>query len=289
MLIWILLLLPTLAIMPAGCVRNQNAKPTPTRRPLIVAHRGASGDAPENTMAAFAMGFDRNADAVEGDFRLTRDGIIVAMHDRDLLRTTGDPRRVDEVDFDDLQRLDAGAWGRWRDEGFTGERVPSLESILETLPKGRGVFIEVKDSPRIVPALVEVVDRSGIDVAMITVISFDPAVIENVKSQRPDWRALLLTGFERRDGGWSPETGALIETARKIQADGVDVQASLDVIDELFVSAVREAGLELHVWTVDDPEVARRLAGFGVDSITTNLPGVIGRSLRETGVGNDAR
>ena len=98
-----------------------------------------------------------------------------------------------------------------------------------------------------------------------------------------------MTGFERRDGGWSPEPGALIETARKIQADGVDVQASLDVIDELFVSAVREAGLELHVWTVDDPEVAQTLAGFGVDSITTNLPGVIGRSLRETGVGNDPR
>ena len=81
MLIWILLLLPILVLMPAGCIRNQNAKPTSTRRPLIVAHRGASGDAPENTMAAFAMGFDRNADAVEGDFRLTRDGIIVAMHD----------------------------------------------------------------------------------------------------------------------------------------------------------------------------------------------------------------
>lgn len=283
MLIWILLLLPILVLLPAGCTRNQSAKPMSPGRPLIVAHRGASGHAPENTMVAFRMGFERDADAVEGDFRLTRDGVVVAMHDADLLRTTGDPRRVDEVDFIDLQRLDAGAWGPWRARGFAGERIPSLEAILESLPERRGVFIEVKDSPRLVPALIEVVERSGIDVEMVTVISFDPAVIDTVKSRRPEWRALWVTGFERREDGWSPDLEELIATARRVRADGVDVQASLEVLDETFVSAVRNAGLELHVWTVDDPEVASVMVELGVDSITTNQPKALRRSMAENG------
>ncbi|MCP4742017.1 MAG: glycerophosphodiester phosphodiesterase, partial [Actinomycetales bacterium] len=91
-----------------------------------------------------------------------------------------------------------------------------------------------------------------------------------------------LTGFKRRDDGWSPDVESLIETARRIGADGVDVQASLEVIDESFVSSVREAGLEFHVWTVDDPEVARALIRFGVDSITTNHPGSIQESLQKS-------
>ena len=276
------LLPPTLAIMQAGCMWNEDGRSKSPRPTLIVAHRGASGHAPENTMAAFELGFDRNADAVEGDFRLTRDGVIVAMHDVDLQRTTGDPRRVDEIRFAELQRLDAGAWGPWREAGFAGARVPSLEMILDAIPEGRGVFIEVKDPPHIVPALIDVVDRSGIDVEMVTVISFDAAVIESLKANRPEWRALWLTGFKRRDDGWSPDVESLIETARRIGADGVDVQASLEVIDESFVSSVREAGLEFHVWTVDDPEVARALIRFGVDSITTNHPGSIQESLRKS-------
>ena len=275
------LLLPIFMTVPAGCMWKQNEKASPTSRPLVVAHRGASGHAPENTMAAFTMGFDRKADAVEGDFRRTRDGVIVAMHDADLSRTTGDPRRVDEIDFHDLQRLDAGSWGRWRDGDFVGERVPSLEAILEAIPEERGVFIEVKDSPGIVPALIETVDRSGIHVDMITVISFDAGVIEAMKSHRPDWRALWVTGFKRKGDRWSPDLDALIETATRIRADGVDVQATLDVIDEFFVSSVRDAGLELHVWTVDDPEVAGVMVDLGVDSITTNQPAAIGRAIAE--------
>ena len=277
----IFLLFPILMLVPAGCMWNQNETSNPPRRTLVVAHRGASGHAPENTMAAFTMGFDRKADAVEGDFRITRDGVIVAMHDADLLRTTGDPRRVDEIDFRDLQRLDAGSWGRWRGGNFVGEPVPSLETVLHAIPEKGGLVIEVKDSPRIVPALVEVIGRSGIDLEKVTVISFDVAVIETLKSHRPDWRALWVTGFKRRDARWSPDLGELIETARRIRADGVDVRASLDVIDAAFVSAVQQAGLELHVWTVDDPEVARALVGFGVDSITTNQPDAIGRAMAE--------
>lgn len=277
----IFLLFPILMFVPAGCMWTQNDKSNPPRRTLVVAHRGASGHAPENTMAAFTMGFDRKADAVEGDFRRTRDGVIVAMHDADLSRTTGDPRRVDEIDFHDLQRLDAGSWGRWRDGDFVGERVPSLEAILRAIPEEGGLFIEVKDSARIVPTLIEVIDRSGIDVEKVTVISFDAGVIEAMKSHRPEWRALWVTGFKRKGDRWSPDLDELIETAKRIRADGVDVQATLDVIDEFFVSSVRDAGLELHVWTVDDPEVAGVMADLGVDSITTNQPAAIGRAMAE--------
>ena len=265
----------------SGCTLAMESAAPPNSRPAIVAHRGASADAPENTLAAFRAGFDQGADAVEGDFRSTRDGVIVAIHDADLRRTTGDPRRVDEIDFAELQRLDAGSWGRWRDGDFVGERVPSLEAILEVVPEGRGVVIEVKDSTRIVPALIEAVDGSGVAVDMITVISFDADVIAAVKSRRPDWRALWVTGFTRENDRWSPDLSEMIETARRIRADGVDVQATLDVVDESFASSMREAGLELHVWTVDDPEVSRVMAELGVDSITTNRPATIRRAMTE--------
>ncbi|MFM1832915.1 MAG: Glycerophosphoryl diester phosphodiesterase [Planctomycetota bacterium] len=256
-----------------------DSNPTP-RLPAIVGHRGAAAHAPENTLASFRLGFEHGADAVEGDFWLTRDGRIVAMHDRDLHRTTGDPRAVADVTLEEIRTLDAGSWGDWKEAGFAGEPVPTLEEVLAIVPAGRGVLIEIKDSPRIVEALVAALDAATLETHQVTVISFDADVIASLKRRAPTWKAFWLTSFKERDGAWQPSVADVIATAQRIQADGVDVKAEPKVVDESFAKSVREAGLELHVWTVNDVEVARRMAEIGVDSITTDRP----REIRE-GVG----
>ena len=106
----------------------------------------------------------------------------------------------------------------------------------------------------------------------VTIIAFDAEVVATFKRLAPERRALWLTSFRRRGGEWSPTASEVVATARRIDADGVDVKADARVIDEGFVETIRAADLELHVWTVNDPELARRMAGLRVDSITTDRP-----------------
>lgn len=245
---------------------------TPPSSPAIVAHRGASEDAPENTLAAFRLGFEQGADAIEGDFRLTSDGVVVAMHDETLARTSTDPRKVSEISHRTLSTLSVGDWGRWRGLGFEAERAPTLAEVLEVVPDGRGILIELKDGPQIVPAVLAVLEASSIPSDRVTIIAFDADVVETFKRMAPERRALWLTSFRRRGGDWSPAASDVVATARRIHADGVDVKADARVIDEGFVEIIRAADLELHVWTVNDPELARRMVRLGVDSITTDRP-----------------
>lgn len=187
----------------------------------IVAHRGASDEAPENTREAVEAAWKAGADAVEVDVRLTADGKLAVIHDEDAKRTTGTGAVVAKSTLEDLRKLDAGSWKgpRWK-----GCRIPTLEEVLATVPRGKRLFVEVKCGAEAVPELARVLRESGRAPREAVVIGFDP------------------------------ETMA---AARRIRA----------------------AGLELHVWTVDDPEVARRLRALGVDGITTNRPAALRRAI----------
>jgi glycerophosphoryl diester phosphodiesterase len=258
---------PLLAVLLlAGCAIDDSP-----RLPLIVAHRGASDLAPENTLAAFRLAWEQGADLVEGDFHLTRDGAIVCHHDRTTAKTAGVDRPVAAQTLAELRQLDVG---RWKDPKWTGERIPTLPEVLDTVPDGRAILIEVKTDVRIVPALVETMRDSGIDRGRLIVICFDAEVIAALELLHPEIRTLWLSDFEADGaGGWTPPLASLVETAGRIGTDGLDLEANLDVLDEAFVAAVRRAGLELHVWTVNDADVARRLDELGVDGITTDRPG----------------
>lgn len=255
------------------------ATPAKPATPAIVAHRGASADAPENTLAAFRLGFEQGADAIEGDFWLSADGVIVTMHDATLERTAGDPRAVTELSVDELGRLDVGAWGPWSEGPFVGEPVPTLFDVLAMVPEGKGILIEIKDSVRIVDALLRELDRAGLAPEQVAIISFDAEVIAHIEERAPARTTYWLTGFREQGGQWSPTAADIVETARRLGADGVDLQAEAAVIDADFVTEIRAAGLELHVWTVDDAEHARALIELGVDSITTNVPAKLRAAL----------
>ncbi len=102
---------------------------------------------------------------------MTSDGHIVAMHDRTLSRTTGDPREITETSLSDVRSLSAGDWGPWKGCDFQGERVPTLAEVLAIIPADGGILLEIKESDRIVPTLVRELERSGIGTDRITVIA----------------------------------------------------------------------------------------------------------------------
>lgn len=239
--------------------------------PLIVAHRGASHIAPENTLAAFNLAWEQGADLVEGDIYLSSDDIIITHHDKTTKRTAGVDIQIRHQTLAELKRLDVGSW---KDPRWAGERIPTLQEVLETIPDERGILIEIKTDASIVPFLINVLKESDIKPQQTIVICFDEMVIERVKEQLPKIKAYWLSKFEEDEtGNWQPTIAEIIETAKRIKADGVAIKANLKVIDKSFVVRIRDAHLELHVWTVNDPTVAKRLSDLGVDSIITDRPG----------------
>ena len=137
---------------------------------LITGHRGASFVAPENTLSAFRTAWEIGCDAVEGDFRLTRDGIIVCIHDSNTQRTTGIDKEISEVSFSSLQKLDFGVW---KDARFAGEACPTIDEVLATVPPHRHIFIELKTGPEIIQPLKRSLHKSSQLKEQIILITFN--------------------------------------------------------------------------------------------------------------------
>ncbi|MFT5470260.1 MAG: glycerophosphoryl diester phosphodiesterase [Verrucomicrobiales bacterium] len=248
---------------------------------LIVAHRGASHDAPENTLAAFNLAWEKGADAVEGDFLLTSDGQVVCIHDGTAMRTGGQDLKISETTLTDLQKLEYGAW---KDPRWKGEPIPTLAEVLKSIPDGKLFFLEVKGGPVIVPALAAEIRKSELKAEQIVIIAFNAQVIAEAKKALPEIKACWLASFkqDKDSGEWTPSAASIIETLKRIGADGVDCRAELAAVDEGFVKEIRAAGMELHCWTVNNPEQARRLQQLGFDSITTDRPAFIRKALEST-------
>ena len=236
----------------------------------IIAHRGASHDAPENTVSAFREAWKQGADGAELDIYLTADGHIVACHDKDTKRTAGIELSVAKSSLKELRSLDVGAW---KGEDFAGEGIPTLEQMLEAVPEGKKVYIEVKCGPEIVPELLRKLEAFGRPASRTPVICFNAEVVDAVKQSRPDRPAYWLSDLKN---GKTAES--LIARAREIGADGLDLKAGPE-LDEPFATKVREAGLRLDVWTVNDPELARRMVSLGVDGITTDKPKILREAI----------
>ena len=245
---------------------------------LIIAHRGASYAAPENTLAAFRLAWRENADGIEGDFYLSADGHIVCIHDKNTKRTAGVSMDVARSTLAQLRRLDVGSY---KGKQWAGERIATLGEVLATVPRGKRIYIEVKCGPEIVPPLKRLLARSKLAAGQTKVICFDKRVITAVKSQIPQIQAFWLTGYKKKTlGGYKPSHKQVLASLQATKADGLGTQANLSVIDVKLVRALRAARLEFHAWTVNDAKVAARLAALGVDSITTNRPGELRRRLQ---------
>ncbi|MDD2850870.1 MAG: glycerophosphodiester phosphodiesterase [Desulfuromonadaceae bacterium] len=250
--------------------------------PLIIAHRGASRDAPENTLASFRLAWEQGADGIEADFRLTSDGEIVCMHDASTGRTTGVDRNIADSTMKELRILDAG---RWKGPAWPGAAIPTLDEVLSAAPAGSWLFIEVKCGVEIIEPLARVLRTSGRSPERIRLLSFNAALIAELKRRLPDWRTAWSCDYRffRRSTLWVPNQTEVLAILRRIGADGL-ASANRSCLDVPCVEDLIRHDKELHVWTVDQLRSAQRLSKMGVDSIITNRPGWLRQKLIAGGV-----
>lgn len=240
----------------------------------IVAHRGASADAPENTLPAFKLAWERGADLIEGDFFLTADNVIVCLHDKTSKRVGGGELKVSSTPYQQLQSLDVGAW---KDPQWKGTRIPTLAEVLATLPAEKGrMFIEIKDGTRMVKPLAEQLNKTNIGKSRLAIICFNQEVAVASKKAMPELDVHLLVSTKTYE---KMGTAGLIKTLKRLGVDGVDIQASRAITPELG-AALRKNGLQYHCWTVNEAPLARHMMEMGVDSITTDRPGFLRQALQ---------
>jgi glycerophosphoryl diester phosphodiesterase len=229
----------------------------------VIAHRGASAYAPENTLAAFELAVAQGADMLELDVHLTADDQPVIIHDDTLRRTTTGRGRVRDHSLQALKRLDAGAW---RGGNFRGQRLQSLQEVLERFRDRIGFAVELKAGsaryPGIEERVVSLLEVYGV-VGRALVLSFDHAALPAVRALNPELgRVALVDSVPRNSTAVAPEG-----------APAVGLQARL--VTGPRVRAAREAGLDVYVWTVNDPTLMDRLIGWEVTGIITDAPDVL--------------
>ncbi len=233
----------------------------------IIAHRGASYLAPENTMASVKLGWEKDTD-VEVDVYLTKDNKIVVIHDKTTKRTAVTDVNVAESTSEELRKLDVGSF---KSEEYAGEQIPFLADIIETIPAGRKLYVEIKCGQEILPYLRELIADSG-KMSRIVIIAFDLETAAMSK-ELIDVPTYWLKGTEKikETEQWVPHDPQLVQTAKNKGLDGLDVHYA--GVTKEFTDAVKASGQKLYAWTVDEPEEAIRLIKLGVDGITTNRPG----------------
>ena len=226
----------------------------------IIAHRGASYLAPENTVASSRLAFELGADAVEVDIYLTSDNKIVCIHDANTKRTAGADHVVKETGSEVLRSLDAGSW---KSAVYKGEKIPFLKEVIKSVPLGKKLVVELKCGSEVLPLLKSTVIKY-LKRREFTFIAFDFQTITDTKKTFPD-----------NPCHWLCSNKALLEkNLPLVPGAGLDgVSLSYGLIDEQVAKKVKDLNLELFTWTVDDPDEARRLIPLGIMGITTNRPG----------------
>jgi glycerophosphoryl diester phosphodiesterase len=234
----------------------------------VVAHRGASGYAPENTFASFTLGLEQGADLLELDVHLSRDGEPVVIHDEALDRTTDGRGLVVEHTLAELRQLDAGAWFGPQ---FAGQRIPTLDEVLAWARERTCLAIEIKNAPSFYPGIeakiAALLDRHDM-LRRTLVISFDHQALRRLGGLAPG----LLTGALYACRPVDPVALARAAGAR-VLAPGWSFVTPADV------AAAHAAGLRINAWSTSNPAVLRHLIGAGVDAITTNHPDLLLRAL----------
>lgn len=230
----------------------------PGGRTINCAHRGASGQAPENTLGALERAIALGATMAEIDVRLTADGRLAVIHDAGCERTTNGRGRVADLTMAALAALDAGSWF---DAAWCDEPVPELGQVLD-LARGRlALNIELKPDGRPQAMLDELLRQLAghVDGRECVVTSFDAGLIDALKARAPQQAAGHIFGRDE-----------LPEWAFSAKVEVISAEKSL--VDAAFCEFATAAGKSVHVWTVDEPAAMRRLMDLGVDAIITNHP-----------------
>ena len=233
----------------------------------FIAHRGESFLAPENTLAAIKLAWIHNDDGVEIDVRLTKDNKIVVIHDANTKRTSGVPRKVKSLSLESLKKLDAG---RWKGKKWLNERIPTLEEVLEIIPPGKFVMVEIKSSAAILPLLKKVLGKTFLKNSQIKLAGFGLKKMSLVKKTLPQFEVYRIKRVDRENIILnSYRLNRLIKSSKKNNLDGVSLSYSR-WIDKKKIDKIKSAGLKVYVWTVDNPQKASRFINSGIDGIISN-------------------
>ena len=237
----------------------------------ILAHRGMSEEAPENTPAAYEKAVG-NGFGFECDVYLTKDGRVFSFHDPDLRRIAGVNKACKDCTWDEVKDLDVG---KWKDKKWAGQHPSTFEDIMALARDGRWIEVDVKAGPAVVPYLKKLLAAQGnASPRNLFFASSNPKTIRAVREQMPEYGAWL---GETCRTGWSAADPAvpvekMVEDLRANKANGVCLQFSSDIVTEDYIWALKDAGYPVNVWTVDDPAEARLALERGADSVTSNNP-----------------
>lgn len=229
----------------------------------IIAHRGASGLAPENTIAGMKLAIEHGCDGIETDLQLTKDGKVVVFHDWSVERTTDGEGQIKDLTFKELSKLDNGSW--FSDE-FKGERVATLEELLEVVPESLILNLELKsqafDSRGLEKKVMEILNKKNRKENII-ISSFNHQSLKRVREiDKTIKLGILYEGYLL----------SLDKYIRNLNLDLCSVHPGVSYTDQALIDEIHSTDLLGYIWTVNDKESAERLKGYGVDGIITNYP-----------------
>ena len=246
-------------------------------KPLIIAHRGASAFAPENTLAAFRRAIEEGADGIEFDVRLAKDGVPVVFHDSKLKRLAKIERRVSDFTAEELNKIDVGSWfnqafPRRSDDSFSGETVPTLKNLFELLRDFKGiVYVELKGENSLISALTAAVCNAIQQTNLlpnIIIKSFSLEAIKIAKQILPEIKTAAL--FEPKILTILRKKKFILDEAAKYDADEISLHYSLAT--KSFVRRARENNFSTVIWTTDKNVWVKRALDYGISAIITNNP-----------------
>jgi len=235
-------------------------------KPLVLAHRGASAYAPENTLAAFNLVFEMGADGIELDVTLTKDGVPVVIHDDTVDRTTNGHGAVKAMTLEEIKQLDAS----YKFEKYRGEKIPTLAEVLRAVGKRGIVNIELKSTTLktdgVEAATLAVIQDTG-TLDNVIISSFNPFALQRMFALEPRLPRGLL---------YAPDLPLYLRRAwLRPLARATAMHPHCSMIDAKFVAWAKGKGLKINTWTTDDPAEMKRLCDLGVDAIITNKPDIL--------------
>ena len=235
------------------------------KQPIVIAHRGAAGEAPENTLASFKLALEQNCDAIELDVHLSADDRVIVCHDDKIDRTTNGSGYIREMTLDQLKRYDAGSWFG---EKYEGERLPLLEEVLDLIPSHIMINIEIKNTTMTYDGIEQKVYDILVNkhrVNQVVISSFNHQSLYEIKELDNNIKIGLLYSHKFV----SDEEYVKLFGDRKVYS----MHPSHKILNKHVITNLRDEKLEVYPYTINDETLATKLVESGVTGLITDFPG----------------
>jgi len=241
---------------------------------IIIAHRGESFEAPENTLSSINLAWQKNDDAVEIDIRMTKDDKIIVIHDNNTFRTGRKFMNVSSCSYDELLKVDVG---KFKGNNWKNEKIPLLDEVINMIPKDKILFVEIKSNYKIVKPLQELINQKQIDPNQINFIGFNFKTMILVKKKLSEFNSYWIIG--KKSILEKIHIEDIILKCKSSKLNGVDIKDG-KYLNKDLIHSVKKSGLKIYTWTVDDPVRAKQLVLDGIDGITSNKAFWLGNQLQ---------